>query len=293
MNLRQLQLLVAIDEKGSFSAAGDAIGMAQPAVSLAIKKLEGELGLSLFHREGKSVRFTQAGDILLTHALAIQQHLTQSRQSMQALRGLQAGRVHLGAPAMVAGHWLPEGLIRFASQYPEIQLHQYQAGVDAIAERIRRGQLDFGIIADWSVNEELETRPLQRIPLVACVPTDSPWARRRSIDWHEVFAQRLLLFPRGYHVRERLEAQAKQHGHVLEPALEAETVSLLLALTARGLGTSIALDVAVAQHPHIVGCPLADGAHVRIALCRRRGGVLSPAAQALWDGLVAYASDGG
>lgn len=298
MNLRQLQVLTAIAHTGSFSAAGAQIGLAQPAVSLAIKKLETELGLELFHREGKSVRFTQAGEILLAHARAIQVHLSQSREAIQALRGLQTGRVRFGAPAIIAGHWLPPALADFVRRYPGVHLQQCQAGAEVIAAQVRNGELDFGIIGEnvpgmiagmSDTSNELETIPLLSLRLVAAVQRGSPLdTGGGTLGWEALFEQRLLLFPRGYHARERVEELARQRGLQLIPAIEAEAAALLCALTAQGLGVSILLEVATTDIPGIAIRPLADDPHVAVSLCRRRAGVLTPAAQALWSQLIAY-----
>ncbi len=177
MNLRQLELFLAVVDAGGFTAAAARLRVAQPAVSAAVRRLEEELGARLLVRGARRLTLTAEGAAFLRHARAILAQVAASRHEIAAMRALEAGHFSIGAPPMVAGHLLPRVVDRFLSERPGLRLSVVQAGAEEIGARVLRGDLDLGIVADWRTPEGLAVRLLEVHPMVACVA-----APRRSPD---------------------------------------------------------------------------------------------------------------
>lgn len=107
MNLKALRYFLTVAEQGSFTAAAKRLNIAQPAVSMAIRKLEDELELTLFHRTERQITLTDEGRVLLPHARQILQGVADARLAMQELHGLQQGEVRIGISNMLGSYYFP------------------------------------------------------------------------------------------------------------------------------------------------------------------------------------------
>ncbi len=271
MNLRQLELFLAVVDAGGFTAAAARLRVAQPAVSAAVRRLEEELGARLLVRGARRLTLTAEGAAFLRHARAILAQVAASRHEIAAMRALEAGHFSIGAPPMVAGHLLPRVVDRFLSERPGLRLSVVQAGAEEIGARVLRGDLDLGIVADWRTPEGLAVRLLEVHPMVACVAASSPLAGRRRLGWAELLDQPLILFPRGYYQRARVEDAAARLGRSPSVVVEAEAVPLIAELVRRGRGVATLLAAAAEGLAGIRVLSLPREATVPVAVCRRSG----------------------
>src|SRR5215471_17127309 len=121
LDISLLRTLVAVDRHGSFARAGDHIGRSESAVSLQLKRLELQVGSPLFHRLGRGMALTKAGQTLLGYAKRM---IELNDEALTASSGkIVEGVVRLGVPADFAQNWLPSVLARFARAYPSVQVH--------------------------------------------------------------------------------------------------------------------------------------------------------------------------
>jgi len=287
VKLRQVELFLAVVDHGGFIAAAERLGVAQPAVSAAVRRLEEDLGGPLLVRGGRGVALTPEGAVFLRHGRALLAQVAATRREVAAVRALEAGELLIGAPGMVAGHLLPPVLDSFLDGRPGLRVRVVQAGAEEIGERVLRGDLDLGIVADWRTPEGLATTLLAEHPMVACVADASPLAARDRLGWEELLEQPLLSFPRGYHQRTRLDEAARRLGVVPRVVVEAESVPLILELVRRGRGAATLLACAAEGQPGIRAVPLPGDAVVPIALCRRARAPASALAEAFQAHLAA------
>ncbi len=118
MDFKQLRYFHEIVRLGSFTRAAEALYVAQPAVSVAIRKLEAELDLTLFHRNDRKVTLTDEGARLLPHAQRILQAVSDAQLEMQELKGLTQGMVRVGIPGMLGSYYFPPILMAFRHRHP-------------------------------------------------------------------------------------------------------------------------------------------------------------------------------
>ena len=118
MNTRHLLYFSTLAQTGNFTQAAKQLHIAQPALSIAIKKLEHELDLQLFHRNDRRITLTGEGTVLLEHARRVLQQIEDARLAMEELKGLEKGEVCLGVPGMLGSYYFPERFMAFKQRYP-------------------------------------------------------------------------------------------------------------------------------------------------------------------------------
>lgn len=286
MNLRQLEIFATITDKGSFTAAATELSMAQPAVSLAVRKLEAAVGARLFARDRTGIKLTEAGEALLRHTHAIAAHLRDAKREIGAFERLETGRVTLGAPTMVAAHLLPGLLARFKRKYPGVALTIRQGGAKMIEKAVRAGQMDIGIISDWHTASGVHVERIADRRMVACAAKRSAIARAKSLTWDRFLSQPLVLFPAQYYQRQMIDHVSRARGQALHVVAETDAIPLMIELVASGAGIATLLDAAAQAHSaRIAAVALPSDAIVPMALCCRGLGDLSAAQRALWSHL--------
>ena len=145
---RRLEILREVAARGSFSAAAQALWTTQPAVSRQIAALEREAGARLFERRARGVRLTEAGRVLVDHAEAIRGHLTSARAALDALEGLQTGRVRLATFPTAGATLVLEAVTQFHQRHPGVELSVAEALREPSLARLRAGEIDVAVVFD-------------------------------------------------------------------------------------------------------------------------------------------------
>ena len=200
MDLRQLRVFVEIVRQGSFTLAAEHLNIAQPAVSITIRKLEDELDLTLLNRNERRITLTSEGESLLRHAERILDHLASAETEMAEFRGLTHGEVRIGIPPMMSSYYFPQIIRDFHGRYPNLKLSVNGEGAARIQRMIAKGDLDMGVIAGQKFMEGLEYQRFLREEIVACVPLSHPLAARDKISLAEFLLEPLILFKEGYYM---------------------------------------------------------------------------------------------
>ena len=289
MDLRKLEIFVAVARLGSFSRAAESLHMAQPAVSIAVRKLEDSLGLALFDRSARRATLTAEGQRLLVHAEDVLNRVRALEASAGALGGLLQGELDIACPSMLATYFLPELLSDFLTQHPGLTASITQAGTREIEAMLLANGIEVGVTsADGATaGDELELIPLVREEMVVCVAADHPWSRRRFVRLGDLQDTPMVVYESGYFIRERLDALCREALVQPDLRLQSNFLPLLVRMVTRGLGVTVGLRIMAEQEPGIVGLPLRPRAEVPMALARRRGRVISRANQAFLDWLAA------
>ncbi len=158
MDVRQLRFFVEIVRHSNFTKAAEQLHIAQPAVSMAIKKLEEELDLVLFNRQEKRISLTAEGEIFLRHAQRILEQVKAAETEMAELHGLEKGEVRVGIPPMLSAYFFPTIIRDFVRRFPNLHLSVLGEGAWRIQQMIGDGELDMGVIAGGTFPETLEVR---------------------------------------------------------------------------------------------------------------------------------------
>jgi DNA-binding transcriptional LysR family regulator len=242
MTLQQLRYFLAAAEHGSFSAAADALLMAQPSLSDQIRRLEKELGVALFARAGRRLALTEAGRMLRPHAERTLAAAEEAVESVKAVRTLTGGTASFGTFGS-AHHYLLGGLVQdFRRRYPDVRVRVVGQNSAEVADAIREGRLEAGLIALPIDDRGLEVRPSISDENHYVSASPQRLAKPKTIE--EIAAAPLILYDARWGavdpMRRQLDERAQRAGVRIEPEIEVEYITAALDLAARRLGDTIA-----------------------------------------------------
>jgi DNA-binding transcriptional LysR family regulator len=262
--LPHLETFAEAAERGSFTAAGKALGMTQAAVSQRIHALEERLGVPLFDRQGGHVVLTDAGHRLHGYAQRI---LALHREAMEELTGKRAalsGELSLAASSVPGEHLLPDLLTVFRERHPHIQVRATIADSRQVQQQLEQGQAHLGLVGGKTDSPNLEYRVFATDELAVIVPAKHPWARRKRLALEQLYEQPLILREPGSGSRWCLEQALARVGKVtsaLQVALELGSNEAIKEAVLRGLGLAI-LSTHTVRHEVEAGTlhalPIAD-----------------------------------
>lgn len=176
---KRLRFLREVAERGTITAAADALAYTPSAISQQLSVLEEEVGAKLLERQGRNVVLTTAGEVLLSHTPAIFDALERATNAVAEASGEVSGRVMVGALQSVMAVLIPDAFRRIAAEYPQIDLGLMELGDNEAARELRLGNLDIAIDQRYRHvphrrHEELRRTVLLEEPLYLVVAKDSP-----------------------------------------------------------------------------------------------------------------------
>ncbi|MCV6589626.1 MAG: LysR family transcriptional regulator [Marinobacterium sp.] len=290
MDIRQLRYFHTIARLQSFTRAAEELHIAQPAISMAIRKLEQQLGLQLFQRSQRQVRLTDEGLRLLEHAGRILQAVDDATLEMAELGGLTRGEVRVGIPSMLGSYFFPPILMAFRHHYPSLKLTVIEGGTWQLQQMLEAGELDLSVIVAEFVPETLEARSFLQTQMLVTVAQDHPFAGQHSVTVEQFFSQELVMFKEGYFHRKIVERLADQHQLTPQIGFETNLIPLIKSIVQQGFGISTLLEMVIQPDDHLVTLPFSEPVALDLSIAWRRDGYLSTANQAFRDFMLEQAA---
>ncbi|WP_408892369.1 selenium metabolism-associated LysR family transcriptional regulator [Paenibacillus taichungensis] len=210
MNFHQLHIFYTVAEKGSFSAAAQALHMTQPAVTMQIQSLEDYFGTKLLHRSTKKIELSEAGRTLLPHAKRSVELVRQTDEAMSAFTQMLQGRLQLGASLTIGEYVLPRMLGPFARQYPDISIVMKVMNTTQIMDDILKHQLNFGLIEAPVHHPDMIVEPVMQDELKLVVPAGHALADRGEVELEDVLSYAFVLREKGSGTRQVMEDQLQK-----------------------------------------------------------------------------------
>ncbi|MGI8457158.1 MAG: LysR family transcriptional regulator [Propionibacteriaceae bacterium] len=281
MTLAQLKAFWLSATSGSFTAAARELGTTQPTVSELVRKLEDENGLPLFVRAGRRLTLTPAGAELLSWAQRVVESVAGAEEALRALRGLEGGVASFGVLRNAPFYFLTDLVADFHAARPGVRARIIGQNSFEVAEAVRAGELEAGLIVLPVPDDGLDIKPLIRdeVLWVSADPQDVV----APVTMERVATTALILYDAHYGwsdpTRRQLADRAQAAGVRLEPLIEVENVESALDLVSRGMGQTIASRSVVrhASFPSgLRATAFAEPFYETIALVKRRASTLSP-----------------
>ena len=274
--------------------AAERLGVTQPALSAAVRRLEEEVGTALLDRTGRGVRLTAAGEAFLEHARVAVSSADRSVEAVRALMGLEHGTVSVGGGATAIGCFLPPVVRAFRNAHPQIRVHLREAGSAAIAEAVLSGALDLGVVTrpitvpgarDLMSVCDLSDELVLIVPDADASGIGVRLRSRRTFRWHEVAEEPVIAFEAGSAVRQAVDEAARREGVVLHVVTELRSIEGIRRLVAEGVGIGFVSRYALGNTLDAAGGVRAlrckDAPIVRqMSVVRRRDHMPSPAVEA-------------
>ena len=287
MTLQQLQYFLAAADHGSFSAAAESLHMAQPSLSEQVRRLEAELGVSLFQRVGRGLALTEAGRALRSHAEQTLAQAEAARDSVAAIRELRHGTAAFGTWGTSRYYFGVDLVAAFRTRYPDVRVRLVGQNSTEVVSAVHAGELEAGAVALPIDDRGLEVHPVLRDELVFASVDRERLARPVTM---EALAAAPLILPEATWgvedpTRRQLADLAQRAGVRIEPEIDVEEAAAALELAWLGFGdTVVARGVLLAlsrRLPRRLGwVPFAEPLYDTFALIWRRGAHLSPATRA-------------
>ncbi len=298
LDVRRLRVLREVAQRGSFSAAAEALAYTQSAVSQQIAALEREAGTLLVERGARGVRLTEAGRALVTHAEAVLARLADAEAELDAIAGLRAGRLRMTSFATAGATVMPTAIARFRATHPGIELSLELAEPDDAIARLRGGETDVALTIDapfCAIDDEgVELLHLLDDPMYVCLPAGHRLASRARLRLEDLADEAWLLGSMGTCPDTTVLLRACQTAG-FEPTIgfQSDDYLAIQGFVAAGVGVSLIPDLAlVTVRDDVVIRSLGPRPPVRrIWAATSAGAYRSPAASAMLDVLSAVGAE--
>lgn len=239
MDLRQLEIIRAIAETGSFTAAGEKLHVSQSAISRQILLLEDELGEAVFHRIGRRIRITPAGESLLQLSHRVFRDLQDTVSTISDKQETLRGTLRLVGGMTVCLYVFPTLLAEVRRVHPHIDLKITVGSADRSIAMLRSGAGDLGLITLPIDAADLVSVPVLREDLLLVTYPKHPLAKRKQIVGADLHRQAFILFESGSITRRLVNEFFAREGIEADIVMETENVEIIKAMVRNGLGISI------------------------------------------------------
>jgi DNA-binding transcriptional LysR family regulator len=264
VDLRQLEIIRAIAETGSFTAAGEKLHVSQSAISRQILLLEDELGEPVFHRIGRRIRITPAGESLLQLSHRVFQDLQDTVSGISDKQESLRGTMRLVGGMTVCLYVFPTLLAEVRRIHPNLEMKITVGSAERSIAMLRSGAGDLGLLTLPVEAADLESREVLEEELLLVMYPNHPLAGKRVVPPADLDEEPFILFETGSITRHLVEDFFKRGGIRPKVIMETENVEIIKAMVRHGLGISIvpwqaaAADVAAQQlsYSRIAGNPL-------------------------------------
>jgi len=245
MTLTELKYIVAVARERHFGRAADACHVSQPTLSVAIRKLEDELGVSLFERGGAEVTVTPVGQRIVGQAQRVLDETATIRELASQGRDPLAGPLRLGIIYTIGPYLLPPMMRRIVEDAPLMPLLLQENFTVRLLELLRQGDIDAAVLAEPFPDQGFASCPLYDEPFVVAVPRSHPWAKRRSVGSAELKEQTMLLLGIGHCFRDNvLEvcpelSRYSQASAGIQKTFEGSSLETIRHMVASGIGITV------------------------------------------------------
>lgn len=291
INLRHFRVFIAIAEAGNFTRAAERLLLSQSSLTVTMRQLETELGVSLLRRTTRQVQMTSDGERFLIQARRIIEDFDHLVNAMRLSASQLSGTVKIAVLPSVAIRLLPDFIKRFQETHSDINIVLRDDNARGLHRQVREGEVDFGISNQWFDYPELEFVPLMQDQFgLVCRKDDALAEKAGSISWYDIDPARLFILASDTGVPVVLNNTPELDGLLATTAGDVLVMVTLLEMVRVRLGVTVLPELAApgSGDPDLVFRPLIHPiVHRDLCLIRRRGEPLSTGARRTWEALRA------
>jgi len=245
MTLTELKYIVAVAREKHFGHAAEACFVAQPTLSVAIKKLEDELGVPIFERGGSEISMTPLGVQIVAQAERVLEQTAAIREIAKQNKDPLTGQLRLGVIYTVAPYLLPQLVRSMIQRVPQMPLVLQENFTAKLVEMLRQGELDAAIMAQPFPQQGLLVQPLYDEPFVVAMPASHPWSNRERINAADLKNETMLLLGNGHCFRDQVlevcpeMARFSTTGDGIARTFEGSSLETIRHMVASGIGITV------------------------------------------------------
>ena len=256
MTLTELRYIVAVARERHFGRAATACFVSQSTLSIGVRKLEDELGISLFERARNEVTLTARGELIVEQAHRVLEEVDVINQLAESEKGPLVGSLRLGAIHTIGPYIFPGLIPKLLEQAPEMPLIVQENFTANLTTLLKQGQLDVIIISYPYDEPGIVTLPLYDEPFVVVIPSAHPWAEKKSISREILPEENIMLLGAGNCFRDQVLEfcpdclQASQKDIGLQQTLEGSSLETIRHMVMSGIGISVFPATAAGAHEY-------------------------------------------
>ncbi|KQQ91863.1 hydrogen peroxide-inducible genes activator [Massilia sp. Leaf139] len=245
MTLTELKYIVAVARAKHFGHAAESCFVAQPTLSVAIKKLEDELGVTLFERGGSEVSVTPVGAQIVAQAERVLEQTAAIKELAKQNKDPLAGPLRLGVIYTIGPYLLPPLVKNLIDNVPQMPLVLQENFTVKLLELLRQGELDAAIMALPLPDHGMLMQTLYDEPFVVATPRTHPWSKRREIPADDLKAETMLLLGSGHCFRDQVlevcpeMARFSSPGNGMQRTFEGSSLETIRHMVASGIGLTV------------------------------------------------------
>ena len=257
MTLTELRYIVAVAQEKHFGRAAQRCFVSQPTLSIAIKKLEEELGLALFDRSSNEVMTTDAGQRIVVQARRVLEEADRIKLMANQEQSELEGIFKLGLIFTIAPYLLPKLILSLREMAPGMPLQLDENYTDVLKESLKRGDLDAIVVAEPFHETGLETIPLYDEPFFVIVPKGHAFEQLDEVTPKQLGEERVLLLTEGNCMRDNVldscqELASRQKIQGLSNSIQGSSINTIRHMVASGLGISVMPATALTENDHLL-----------------------------------------
>lgn len=257
MTLTELRYIVAVAQERHFGRAAQRCHVSQPTLSIAIKKLEEELNVTLFDRSSNEVITTDSGERIISQARKVLDEADVIRQMANEEQNELEGAFKLGLIFTVAPYLLPKLILSLRAIAPKMPLMLEENYTQPLTDALKRGELDALVVGEPYHEAGVEVIPLYDEPFFVIVPKGHPFEDLDAVSPREIGDDRLLLLTEGNCMRDQVlgscsEVAARQRITGLTSTLQGSSINTIRHMVASGLGISVLPATALTENDHML-----------------------------------------
>ncbi len=284
-SLKQLRVFVTIARHGSFSRAGEVMGLTQSAVSHSVKELESEVGVRLFDRTTREVVLTDAGLRLSNRVERLLDELQSELLDARSFGVQRSGTVRVASSQTISAHLMPQCIAAGERQYPDIRIVLRDQPQQQVLKSVRNAEVDFGIVVDPIQAVDLDCEAILSEPFLLLCRNDHRFSAQSEVHWSALNGCRLVLQDYASGSRPLIDSALRQQGVEVDVVQEIGHPATLFAMVAAGIGISIfpALALPLPEGGQMKVLRLIPEINRALMLVRRKNRSLTPAAEVIWQ----------
>ncbi|MGL5269881.1 MAG: LysR family transcriptional regulator [Selenomonadaceae bacterium] len=283
MELRQLEYFQMSSRLKNITRAAERLRVSQPNITVAIKKLEAELGIQLFDRSQKQLSLTPEGAVFLNRIELALRNIQDAVLEVNDYKQLQKGTIKIGIPSMIGAYLFPKIFSSFQRRYPHLDIYLYEEGSMAIREHLERDELDFGIVIISDASPNLQLLKMSTNQIVACVPEHHELVKQDFIHIKDMADTDLIMLKEGSFLRNLILQKLKSANVTPNIVLESNQIETIKGLVSSDVGLAFLLDFIIKDAPGIKGLPLSEPIFVDVGLAWKKDRYISKASQSFID----------
>ena len=245
MTLTELRYVIAVARERHFGRAASACFVSQPTLSIAVKKLEEELGVQLFERQASEITITPVGMQVIEQAQRTLEAAEGVRQAARQGKDQLSGPLRIGAIHTIGPYLFPDLIPRLRKHAPNMPLVIEENYTATLADKLKHGELDVIILALPFEAQGLLTRPLYVEPFVVLMPAAHPLTQRKTINPAQLKDETVLLLGAGHCFRDQVLQNCPSclpkpgHEHELSSTIEGSSLETIRHMVVSGLGITV------------------------------------------------------